>query len=158
MKPAYLTLAAGLATAIGLSPSAQAAKHSPDPGYFQESYDEEAMGHDQEALAALDKLSSEKNGSYVAFLRKGWLQYRLGKNALAIEDYSKAVALAPKAIEPRLGILLPLMAEKQWSPAEKHARDILKLDRETTSRLSVWLSSSTTKTSSPNPKPFTKSW
>ncbi len=130
MKLAHLTLAAGLTTAIGLSLSAQAAKHSPDPGYFQESYDQEAMGHDEEALAALDKLSSEKKGSYVAFLRKGWLQYRLGKNAPAVEAYTKAVAFVPKAIEPRLGILLPLIAEKQWPSAEKHARDILKLDPE----------------------------
>jgi len=110
--------------------AAQAAQNTADPSHFQESYDQEAMGHDQQALAALDKLSPDKNGSYVAYLRKGWLQYRLGKNGPAIEAYSKAITLAPKAIEPRLGILLPMLAEKQWVAAEKNAREILKLDPE----------------------------
>jgi tetratricopeptide (TPR) repeat protein len=128
MKLACLILALSLA----IPTPAQAAKggpdHSADSGFFQESYDQEAMGHNQEALAALDKLSSEKHGSYVALLRKGWLQYRLGKNLPAIEAYKGAIATAPKAVEPRLGLLLPLLAEKQWPAAEKHARDILKLD------------------------------
>lgn len=127
MKLAYLALAVALTT----STAAQAAKHSPehssDPSFFQDSYDQEAAGHNQEALAALDKLSSEKNGSYIVLLRKGWLHYRLGKNAPAIEAYNKAITLAPKAVEPHLGILLPLMAEKQWQVAEKHARDVLKI-------------------------------
>jgi tetratricopeptide (TPR) repeat protein len=124
MKLFHLALAAVLVLPVG----AYAAKNSADSGYFQESYDQEAAGHNQEALAALDRLSSEKNGSYVATLRKGWLQYRLGKNTPAIDAYSKAIALAPKAVEPRLGILLPLLAERQWAAAEKHAREVLKLD------------------------------
>jgi tetratricopeptide (TPR) repeat protein len=127
MKLAHLTFA----IALTISTAAQAAKyppeHSSDPGFFQDSYDQEAMGHNQEALAALDKLSSEKNGSYIALLRKGWLQYCLGKNALAIESYTKAIAMAPKAVEPLLGILLPLIAEKQWAAAERHARGVLKI-------------------------------
>jgi len=101
-----------------------------DPALFQESYDQEAVGKNQEALSALDRLSAEQNGSYVALLRKGWLRYRLGKHAPAIEAYAKAIALTPKAVEPRLGILLPLLATKQWAGLEKHARDLLKLDPE----------------------------
>ena len=124
MKLVHVVLVASL----GISSAVEAARQSPDPGAFQESYDQEAAGHNQEALAALDKLSSEKNSSYVVLLRKAWLQHRLGRNAPAIEAYTKAIAVAPKAVEPRLGILLPLMAEKQWPAAEKHARDVLKLD------------------------------
>ncbi len=101
---------------------------SADATCFQESYDQEALGHNQEALAALDRLSPAGNGSYVALLRRGWLQYRLGKNGLAADAYTKAIGLAPKAIEPRLGILLPLLADKQWSAVEMHARDVLKVD------------------------------
>jgi len=127
MKLAILALALALTTPA----AAQAAKHPPeqsaDSSIFQDSYDQEAMGHNQEALAALDKLSSEKNGSYIALLRKGWLQYRLGNNTPALEAYSRAIALAPKAVEPRVGILLPLLAEKQWAATEKHARDVLKI-------------------------------
>jgi tetratricopeptide (TPR) repeat protein len=128
MKAVVLFVSLSLAA----SPPAHAGKQSTsvDPSYFQESYDQEAMGHNQEALAALDKLSPEKNGSYVALLRRGWLHYRLGKNGPAVEAYTKAIAMAPKAVEPRLGILLPLMADKQWAPVEKQAREVLKLDPE----------------------------
>jgi tetratricopeptide (TPR) repeat protein len=126
MKPAYLVLVASLAVPA----AAQAGRSSADSGLFQESYDQEAAGKNQEALSTLDKLSSEKRDSYVAFLRRGWLQYRLGRNASAIEAYTKAIALAPKAVEPRLGILLPLLAEKQWATTEKYAREVLKVDPE----------------------------
>jgi tetratricopeptide (TPR) repeat protein len=126
MKFAFPVLALFLA---GL-PAAHAANPAQDPIIFQSSYDQEAMGHNQEALATLDQLSPEKNASYVTFLRKGWLHHRLGKYAAATLAYTKAIALAPKAIEPRLGILLPLLAEKRWSIAQKHARDILKVDPE----------------------------
>jgi tetratricopeptide (TPR) repeat protein len=117
-------------TSLSLAPRAMAAKSSLDPGLFQESYEQEAVGKNQEALAALEKLSPEKGSSYIAHLRKGWLHYRLGKNAAAIDAYTKAIATAPKAIEPRLGILLPLMADKQWPVVERHAREVLKLDPE----------------------------
>lgn len=126
MRLFHLTLVATLAMPL----PAQAGNNAADPSHFQESYDQEAMGHNQEALAALDRLSSDKTGSYLAHLRKGWLQYRLGKNTPAIDAYNKAIGLAPRAVEPRLGILLPLLAEKQWAAAEKHAREVLKLDPE----------------------------
>jgi len=128
MKVACLAVSLSLAVSTVAHATKQPA--SADPSYFQESYDQEAMGHNQEALAALDKLSAERNGSYVALLRRGWLQYRLGKNGPAVEAYNKAIAMVPKAVEPRLGILLPLMADKQWATVEKHARDVLKVDPE----------------------------
>jgi tetratricopeptide (TPR) repeat protein len=123
MKPAYVVLVASLAVPA----AAQAGRSSADSGLFQESYDQEAAGKNQEALSTLDKLSSEKRDSYVALLRRGWLCYRLGRNAPAIEAYTKAIAVAPKAVEPRLGILLPLLAEKQWATTEKYAREVLKV-------------------------------
>jgi tetratricopeptide (TPR) repeat protein len=126
MKIAYVAFA----TVLFLPFGADAAKSNADPNCFQESYDQESLGKNQEALAALDKLSPDKSGSYLANLRKGWLQYRLGKNGPAVEAYTKAITLAPRAVEPRLGILLPLLAEKQWLAAEKNAREVLKLDPE----------------------------
>jgi tetratricopeptide (TPR) repeat protein len=113
---------------LGIAAAAMAAGASGDAGFFQESYDQEAMGKNEESLAALDKLSSKKSGSYVALLRRGWLQYRLGRHAAAVEAYTKAIAAVPRAVEPRLGILLPLLAQKQWTSTEKHARELLKLD------------------------------
>lgn len=129
MKAVALIFAVSMARAH-VSYAAQSADPSADSDYFQRSYDQEAAGHDQEALDALDKLSPGRKGSYVAVLRKGWLRYRLGRNAAAAEDYNKAIAMAPKAVEPRLGILLPLLADRQWALVERHARDVLKLDPE----------------------------
>ena len=43
----------------------------------------------------------------MAQLRRGWLLYRLGRYADAIDSYQRAIAAAPKAIEPRVGVLLP---------------------------------------------------
>ena len=111
-----------------LSTPAAAASRTGDPTHFQESYDFEAIGRMEEALASLDKLSEAKRGGYVAMLRRGWLLYRLGRNVQAIEVYEKAAALDPKAIEARLGLLLPLMAERRWPGAEKTAREVLKAD------------------------------
>ena len=105
-----------------------AAPRNPDPALFQESYDREATGRMEDALAALDRLSEAKRGGYVAVLRRGWLLYKMGRNTESIEVYEKATALDPQAIEARLGLLLPLMAERRWPAAEKVARDVLKAD------------------------------
>ncbi len=129
MKSAILLFALAFAHAHA-SHAAKSTEAAADADYFQESYDQEAAGHDQEALGALDKLSPGKKGTYVALLRRGWLQYRLGKHAAATDAYTRAIALAPKAVEPRLGILLPLLADKQWTLVERHARDVLKLEPE----------------------------
>lgn len=117
-----------LALSLVAAATAGAAHNADDANVFQASYDQEASGQNHEALATLDKLSAEGNASYVAQLRRGWLQYRLGRYLPAIASYDKAIAVAPKAIEARLGILLPLMAEKQWPALERVAREILALD------------------------------
>src|SRR5205807_1274448 len=49
-------------------------------------------------------------------------------HAEAIPSYARAVALAPKAVEPRVGMLLPLLALRNWSDVESQARLVLKLD------------------------------
>jgi len=99
-----------------------------DPAVFQESYDYEAIGRLEESLTALDRLSEAKRGGYVAVLRRAWLLHKLGRNPQSIEVYQKAVELDAKAIEARLGLLLPLMAERRWPEAEKAAREVLKAD------------------------------
>jgi len=105
-----------------------AAAPTGDPAVFQESYDFEAIGRMEESLAVLDRLSEANRGGYVAALRRAWLLYKLGRNPQSIDSYQKAVTLDPKAIEARLGLLLPLMAERRWPEAEQAAREILKAD------------------------------
>jgi tetratricopeptide (TPR) repeat protein len=118
----------GLSLLFCHSGTVMAAARNEDPAIFQESYDQEAIGRMDEALAALDRLSEGKRGGYLALLRRAWLLYKLGRHAQSSEVYEQASALDPKAIEARLGVLLPLMAEQRWPQAEQVARQILKVD------------------------------
>lgn len=116
--------------ACGLS-GLSAGEAGADPGAadtFQKSYDAEATGKTQDALTALDQLPAPQKDGYVAQLRRGWLQYKLGKNTESVEAYNKASAAEPKAVEPRLGVLLPLIALKRWADVETNAKEALKLD------------------------------
>lgn len=69
---------------------------------IQRSYDSEALA---DSLSVLDQLSAPRRDAYVVTLRKAWLLYRLGRYAESTEVYVRAIALAPAAVEPRLGIL-----------------------------------------------------
>jgi tetratricopeptide (TPR) repeat protein len=95
---------------------------------FQRSYDAEAAGKAQEALSALESLPSPQRDGYVAQLRRGWLLYKLGKHAEAVDAYGKAVALEPRSVEARVGALLPAMALRRWADVESGAREALKLE------------------------------
>jgi tetratricopeptide (TPR) repeat protein len=123
-----LLVTIGLSSLLCPSTTALAVPRTGDPAVFQESYDFEAIGRLEESLTALDRLSEAKRGTYVAVLRRAWLLYKLGRNPQSIEVYEKASGLEPKAVEARLGLLLPLMAEQRWPEAEKTAREILKVD------------------------------
>jgi tetratricopeptide (TPR) repeat protein len=95
---------------------------------FQRSYDAEAMGKTQDALAAIEALPAPQHDGYVAQLRRGWLLYKLGKHAEAVDAYGKAVALEPRSVEARVGALLPAMALRRWADVESGAREVVKLD------------------------------
>ena len=91
---------------------------------FQKSYDEEALGHFDVALSALDDTPTTPNASYVAELRRGWLLYRIGKNAESVAAYRKAISQTPASIEARGGALAPLAAQRRWMDVETTARDV----------------------------------
>jgi tetratricopeptide (TPR) repeat protein len=95
---------------------------------LQRSYDEEALGHLDAALAALDEVPASSSTTYVVALRRGWLFYRLGRTAEAISDYKRAVDLAPASIEARVGLLAPLAALRRWVDVDAAAREVLKKD------------------------------
>jgi tetratricopeptide (TPR) repeat protein len=95
---------------------------------FQRSYDTEAQGKVGDALAALDALPAPQHDGYVAELRRGWLLYKLGKSPESIDAYGKAIALEPRSVEARVGVLLPAMALRRWADVEAGAREVLKLD------------------------------
>ncbi|HEY2513524.1 MAG TPA: tetratricopeptide repeat protein [Polyangiaceae bacterium] len=120
------TVAAPPANALAVE--APAAATEPARG-FQKSYDEEASGHIEAALAALnDAPAASSNAAYVAELRRGWLLYRLGKNPESVASYRKSIGLAPASIEAKVGLLAPLAALRRWNDVETAAREVLRKD------------------------------
>jgi tetratricopeptide (TPR) repeat protein len=95
---------------------------------FLASYDSEAAGKLAEAEAALDRMPAGKKDGFVVALRRGWLLYRQGKHADAIDAYQQAIEKEPRAVESRLGILLPQLALRRFTDAETQARAVLRLD------------------------------
>jgi predicted RNA polymerase sigma factor len=72
---------------------------------IQRSYDSEATGTaGRFAVGAGSAFSPRRRSAYVVTLRRAWLLYRLGRFAESVEVYGRAIALAPAAVEPRLGM------------------------------------------------------
>ena len=94
---------------------------------YTRSYALEAKGEYEAALRALQDLPKTKQ-TYVFRLRSGWLLYLAGREFDAMEEYRRAVTLAPDAVEPLLGLMLPQMALKLWLDTRATGKLVLALD------------------------------
>jgi tetratricopeptide (TPR) repeat protein len=92
---------------------------------YRRSYALEARSDIAGALSAMDEIASAGATDYMFYLRKGWLQYLAAQYAQSAAAYGHAVELEPKAIEPRLGLMLPLMALRRWADAERAGTQVL---------------------------------
>lgn len=114
---------------VSIAPSG----HAQDPAsadarvaeLFESSFSHEATGNNQKALADMQEAVRLAPQHYLANLRVGWLAYAKQHYDESIAAYNKAAELAPRALEPQLGVMLPLMAAKRWATAEKLGRTIL---------------------------------
>lgn len=97
-------------------------------GLYRKSYLAEAQGKQQEALDAMKAIHARAGDSYFVNARTAWLAYLAGHFAESQEAYQHAIASEPKAIEPKLGLTLPLLASKDWKGLERACRDVLALD------------------------------
>lgn len=88
------------------------------PELFESSFANEATGDLDRALNDVLNILRVDDGHYLGNLRAGWLYYSKGRYDDAVRFYDKAGKGVPKAIEPRLGQMLPLMAAKRWKEAE----------------------------------------
>lgn len=79
---------------------------------FQNSYLHEASGNLAEAILDLKNVYQED--SYPINLRLGWLCYSSGLFTEAKSYYNNAINLNPYAVEPRMGVVLPLAALGNW--------------------------------------------
>jgi len=113
----------GLAPATGLAGS-----EATIPDLYASSYSHEHRGSFDLAVNEMLQVLRIAPQDYVACLRAGWLNYQAGRFDDAVVHYRKAVQVAPRAVEARLGLLLPLMANLRWKEAEAVAREVLVTD------------------------------
>ncbi len=95
---------------------------------YYKSYNYEKLQDYENAIKVIMPVYKEYPNGYTLNLRLGWLYY-LNKNyANAIFYYDNAIKIAPGAVEPKLGNLLPLLAQERYSEAEGVASQILLID------------------------------
>jgi len=100
------------------------------PQIWQRSYDLEVRGEYAASLAALNELPAEAKTGYLFLVRRAWLLYLTARYQEAVGAYRQAIEVAPKAVEPRAGILAPLIALHRFQDAEAEARAALRLDED----------------------------
>jgi tetratricopeptide (TPR) repeat protein len=128
MTPVRLTVACLAALALALP---AAARGEPDPrvaALYRASYQLEANRDAAGALAKMREIRAITGATYFVNARLGWLAYLAGDFGGAAQAYRQAINLAPKAVEPRLGLTLPLLAQRRWRDLERACRDVLALD------------------------------
>lgn len=94
---------------------------------FRQSYALEAESKYEQALAHMEQVHTSDSSDYVSALRVGWLRYLLGRYTDSEAAYREVILLKPAAIEPKLGIMLPLMAQRKWKEAEVMGYKVLDL-------------------------------
>ncbi|MBL0172114.1 MAG: tetratricopeptide repeat protein [Gemmatimonadaceae bacterium] len=129
-------VAVGVGILLALAwPSAQA-QGTRAPSLYRESYALEAKREYPAALAKVREAKQAGSNAYFANLRMGWLSYLAGDYVASAASYADAVTAEPKAIEPKLGRTLPLLAAGNWRELERACREVLSLDAQNVSALS----------------------
>ncbi|MBW2525940.1 MAG: tetratricopeptide repeat protein [Deltaproteobacteria bacterium] len=117
-----------LAAVVLLGSATASAGPNDVPHLYRQTYRLEAKGKHAAALAAMRKIQQHVGETYFVLARTGWLAHLAGQPAVSEAAYRKAIQLAPKAIEPRVGLTLPLLVQKKWRDLERASRDALQLD------------------------------
>jgi len=94
---------------------------------WSESYRYEVQGDYAAALIALEPILDADPAHEFALLRTAWLKYLLGDYNAAIRDYERALEINVASLEARLGLTLPLLAQRRWREAAGAAREVLSL-------------------------------
>jgi tetratricopeptide (TPR) repeat protein len=94
---------------------------------WQTSYQLEAAGKYYEAIAAIDHVPANGPDAELKALRRGWLYYLPGSFNESIREYRLAIERNSKSVDARVGITLPLLAQKRWRDAAQNARIALQL-------------------------------
>ncbi len=92
-------------------------------GLFAASYKFEGEKRFDQAAAQIQPLADQ--GHEFARLRLGWLNYSAARYSDSIRFYNRVIDANPQTIDGRLGLMLPLMAQKRWEEAAAQARQVL---------------------------------
>ena len=95
---------------------------------FQNSLRYEKVENYHDAIRALLPVMQANPQIYAGHLRLGWLYYLQGKYANSIAHYEMAIRKSSAAVEPKIGILLPLLAQGNFLKVEQQAYKILTVD------------------------------
>lgn len=95
---------------------------------YHSSFEYERAEAYQDAIRALAPVYETYPNGYTVNLRMGWLFYLNGNYNNAVSHYDVARSAAPAALEPKLGQLLPLLAQGRWSDAETVAYEVVSVD------------------------------
>ncbi len=113
-----------------------AAQNDRTGALYRDSYTLEGKKDYVAALARVREARTAGGSAYFAALRSGWLQYMQGDFAASVASYTEAVASEPKAVEPKLGLTLPLMAQRNWRELERACTAVLAIDPHNATALS----------------------
>ncbi len=97
---------------------------------FNGSYNEEYLKNYEKAIAELNKVYS--SDSYEMNLRLGWLYYLSKNYETSGSYYQKAISQKPEALEPRLGIVMPLAFLDDGTKLLQQYASIIKLHPQNT--------------------------
>lgn len=92
---------------------------------WQSSYQLETAGKYAEAIAAISNVPANSNDAEFKLTRLGWLHYLQGDYDGSIREYRLAIERNDRSIDARLGLTLPLLAQKRWREADQMARIVL---------------------------------
>lgn len=95
---------------------------------FKASYQYETAQNYTDAIKAMLPLYQSSSRDYLVNLRLGWLYYLGGAYANSQKHYQAASLAEARAVEPRVGCLLPLLAQGRYADAEVVAHEALRLD------------------------------
>jgi tetratricopeptide (TPR) repeat protein len=127
MRDRQVTFMLCITVAASLVSDGSIARADESARLYRESYRLEAQRDYRGALARIESVRG-RSRSYFATLRGAWLAYLLADHRSSAAGYRAAAALAPRAIEPRLGLTLPLLAARRWRELERACREALGLD------------------------------
>lgn len=112
----------------GVLPRSSSAQELDIAGAYKRSFEMEKAQRYQEAIRALAPVYEAYPNGYTVNLRMGWLFYLNGNFNNAIAHYEVAGTAMPYSLEPKLGRLLPLLAQERWAEAEALAYQIVSVD------------------------------